>query len=217
MRRSVPIAALLLSCASAPPREEPFAAVVVETPPPRPGRVERPPLQIAGPARDPNPPGSTLLPASAFVDPSPPEGWSQCAGFVNGPGDDVSERFLDGCLETTRLRVRVFTEGGRLEEDLWVERMAPAAAWPRLSYLAGEGTAEVRTSWGSLEGGAVSLLFADADGLDACHQPSAPGGPTLGSGHAKKAIIAPGARDENEYRISCGGAPLLGRSIAIYR
>ena len=153
----------------------------------------------------------------AFVDPLPPRGWTQCAGFVNTEGDDVDAHFLDGCLETERLRVRVFTARDELEEDVFVTGMHPEPAW-RDNYIVGESTIVKNTFWGTTDGGAPSLFLIHTDGKDACLQMAGPPDTmTFGSGHAEKAIIVLGATGYDEYRISCGRENLPDRKIAIYR
>ena len=51
-----------------------------------------------GSSTDCNPPGTTLNAAAAFVDPTPPAGFVQCAGFTNTPGDDVSWNWENNCI-----------------------------------------------------------------------------------------------------------------------
>jgi hypothetical protein len=68
---------------------------------------------------DINPPGTTLIASSAFVDPSPPNGWTQCAGYTNTVGDDVSGDVLNGCLPFTKLRIRLYDENGTLVDDIY--------------------------------------------------------------------------------------------------
>ena len=50
-----------------------------------------------GSAVDCNPAGATLNPAAAFVDPSPPAGYVQCAGFINTIEDDVRWDWENNC------------------------------------------------------------------------------------------------------------------------
>lgn len=50
-----------------------------------------------GSTTDCNPAGSTLNPAAAFVDPTPPAGYVQCAGFINTTGDDVRWDWENNC------------------------------------------------------------------------------------------------------------------------
>jgi hypothetical protein len=167
---------------------------------------------------DPNVPGTTLIASSAFRDRSPPAGWSQCAGFVNTAGDDVADGFLDRCLEADRLRVRVFGPDGALEEDVYVDGIGKPTTWPSGAYLGEGGTTVKRTLWGTKEGGARSLFFTHAHGMDACGQSVGDSrSTTLGSGHAGTAIIVGGARGFDEYRVSCGGQALPNRKIALYR
>jgi hypothetical protein len=154
---------------------------------------------------------------AGFVDPAPPRGWEQCAGFVNTASDDISGNALDGCLGATRLRVRVFTSDNALEEDVAVDEIGAFGEWPKGAYLGGRSTIERKTHWGGLDGGAPSVFFASTTGTDACAQTVAPSGTTLGSGHAETAIIAVDAAGYDEYRLSCGKPALPDRKIALYR
>jgi hypothetical protein len=155
--------------------------------------------------------GTTLLPGSAFVDPSPPATWTQCAGFVNTAGDDVTANFLDNCLNTTRLRIRVFTSANVLEEDFYVTDMSSWAAWPSFNYLGGTYVAPVKTHWGT------TTFFTNTDGKDACLQVAAPSGTVFGTGDGNVGVIAGGNRGYTEYRINCGGMSLPDRKVALYR
>ncbi|MBK7826397.1 thrombospondin type 3 repeat-containing protein [Nannocystis sp.] len=47
---------------------------------------------------DCNPVGQTLNPAARFVDPNPPPGYTQCAGFINTNQDDVNRFWENNCL-----------------------------------------------------------------------------------------------------------------------
>lgn len=171
-----------------------------------------PPLPCSnGSLSDCNAPGTTLIPESAWVDPDPPAGWQQCAGFVNTEGNDVTHDFLDGCLHARRLRVRVWTPGGELEEDVSAGGMPPVDAWPSWNYLGGSYVLTKKTHWGD------TTFFTATDGKDACMKVAAPGGTTFGSGYAGVAIVAGGNRGADEYRISCEGKSLPGRRIALYR
>ncbi|MBM4370453.1 MAG: hypothetical protein FJ098_02315 [Deltaproteobacteria bacterium] len=168
-----------------------------------------------GSTTDCNPPGTTLIPSSRFVDPSPPADWVQCAGFVNTGADDVSNTFLNNCLNTTRLRVRAWN-GGSLEEDVYSTNMSSWSAWPNWNYLGGSITKAKATYWtGS------TTYFTAANGNDACSTAccnAAPSGTlTLGTGNGSSVIFAPGNTDGLEWRVSCGGQALAGRSIAVYR
>ena len=77
---------------------------------------------------DCNPAKSTLISNSAFVDPSPPQDWKQCFGFVNTAGDDVANNAIDNCLQTTRLRIRFFDPNGNLTDDVYAKRCHPPHA-----------------------------------------------------------------------------------------
>jgi hypothetical protein len=164
-----------------------------------------------GSSTDCNVPGTTLAPLSAWVDPEPPSGFVQCAGFLNTSGDDVAESFLDGCLGASALRIRVLDPDGGLEDEVIVEGMTAAAAWPNFDYLGGEPLAEKRTHWGT------TSFFTTTDGRDACMQPAARRGTTFGTGNGSVAVLAGANTGADEYRISCGGADLPGRRVAVYR
>ena len=172
---------------------------------------------IAGPAcsngsyTDCNVPGTTLIQGSAFVDKTPPNGWVQCAGFINTAGDDVTATFLNNCLNTTRLRIRVFTGAGALEEDISVPNQTSWNAWPNFNYLGGTVTVTMKTFWGATN------FFTCTDGRDACAQQAAPSGITFGTGNGSVAIVVGGNTAYNEYRVSCGGMNLPDRKIALYR
>ncbi|HWB76720.1 MAG TPA: hypothetical protein VG755_17260, partial [Nannocystaceae bacterium] len=48
---------------------------------------------------DCNPAGETLNASAAFVDPSPPMGYDQCAGFINTASNDVTAHWENNCIE----------------------------------------------------------------------------------------------------------------------
>ncbi len=164
---------------------------------------------------DCNPAGTTLIPSSAFVDPNPPDGWVQCGGFLNTGGDDVSNTFLNNCLNTNRLRVKAWN-GGVLEEDVYSTTMSVGGSWPNWNYLGGSMTKVTFTYWTG-----NTTFFTTQNGNDACSTSccnAAPGGTmTLGTGNGTTALIAPGNTDGLEWRVNCGGQALVGRKIAIYR
>ncbi len=209
---SVALVLTAIACSPAPP--PPVVPLGTGGPDPLPERPRSASLPVARGEPDPR-----TDDRARAVDPEPPRGWTRCAAFVNTGRDDVDERFFDPCFGGDRLRVRVFDEYGRLEEDVAVEGIArkPEGSWPSHEYLGEKGSYLAQTHWGGLNGGAKSALFAGEDGKDACMQKAAPSGPTLGSGHANKAIIAPGASGYDEYRVSCGGPPLPDRTIVLYR
>jgi hypothetical protein len=215
------LAFVLPFIAACPAPPEPVTPATVIVPPQPPVQPDsRPPsagVAVATDRADPNPPGTTLRRESVFVDPSPPAEWTQCAGFVNTAADDVTAQFLDNCLHTARMRVRVFTSDGEIEEDLFLTDLRPVEAWPNFQYLNGSSTVLRKTYWGGTNGGAASVFFTDDAGRDACMKPVSNGGTTLGSGHAETAIIAGDATGYDEYRISCGGKALPDRKIAVYR
>ena len=167
---------------------------------------------------DCNPGGTTLIGSSAFVDADPPAGWTQCAGFVNTTGDDVGNNFMNNCLNTSRLRVKVWnTSTGLLEEDVYNEGLNVGSAWPNWNYLGGSGN--VRPKYTYWTGG--TTYFTTMNGNDACSFScctAAPGNTfVFGTGNGSSAIIAPGNTDSYEWRVNCGGQALPGRKIAVYR
>lgn len=164
-----------------------------------------------GSLADCNVPGSTLIPTSVFVDPNPPAGWRQCAGFVNTNGDDISPNFLDNCLGASGLRIRVTNlTSNQIEEDITATGLGAHSSWPNWNYLGGSATTVTRTYWGS------TTFFTTTDGRDACGQSSASNGTTFGTGNGSVAIVAGGNTNGSEYRLSCGGAALPNRRVAIY-
>jgi cysteine-rich repeat protein len=168
-----------------------------------------------GSSTDCNVVGTTLIPSSAFVDPNPPAGWEQCAGFINTGGDDVANAFLNNCLNSNRLRIRVWN-GNTLEEDVLSSNIASHTVWPAWNYLGGGMTKLVSTFW---TGG--TTFFSTTNGSDACSTgccTSAPNGTlTLGTGNGSSAIVAPGNTDASEWRVNCSGQSLPGRKLAFYR
>ena len=89
--------------------------------------------------------------------------------------------------------------------------MTSWAAWPNLTYLGGGYTFLVRTFWGGTQ------FYTTTTGQDACSQQAAPSGTTFGTGNGSVAIIAGANTGYNEYRISCGGANLNDRKIALFK
>jgi cysteine-rich repeat protein len=170
-----------------------------------------------GSSLDCNPPGTTLNPSSAFVDSNPPAGWTQCAGFVNTNGDDVANTFMNNCLNTSRLRVKAWKNGGQLEEDVYDQSINVGGSWPDWNYLGGGSmTKVVFTFW---TGG--TTFFTVQKGNDACSLNCCTAAPnntmTFGTGSANSALIAPGNTDAYEWRVNCGGQALPDRKIAVYR
>ena len=52
-----------------------------------------------GSTTDCNPDGATLNADARFIDPDPPTGFLQCAGFTNTPDDDVAWNWENNCLD----------------------------------------------------------------------------------------------------------------------
>ncbi len=127
-----------------------------------------------------NPSGTTLVSTSEYCDPNPPSGWTQCAGWTNTTGDDVSNSVLDGCLNSSnRLRIRVWNSSGVLEEDVYSTN-ADVSYWRSWDYLGGSITKATSTYW---TGG--TTYFTTTGGGSACYgngggQDAPPGTLTLG-------------------------------------
>lgn len=72
--------------------------------------------------------GSTLTPDSAFLDPDPPEGFIQCAGFINTDVDNVTPDWEGNCLGVERvLRVRYWDTSGETWTLLGDGTLSPAS------------------------------------------------------------------------------------------
>jgi hypothetical protein len=154
--------------------------------------------------------GTTLIASSAFVDPAPPPGWKQCAGFANTTGDDVTDRFLDNCLGADQLRVRVFDPTNALEDDMYQTGLALSSTWTT-GVQSGTWTLLMATHW--TYGYCVNL-----DGRSSCGTIIAANTQTFHTCKCGDAVIAGGATGADEYRLGdSGGANLPDRHIALYR
>lgn len=167
------------------------------------------PLAAPGPAvcangstSDCNPEGSTLNGAAAFVDPSPPAGFTQCAGFINTTADDVRWDWENNCIpfKNNPLFVRVFDDasgsvlgGARLHSGvplIWVP--STGLNYSTDSYE-GEGLVNNVPVSGGLPGG-VSLAWYPFDGFFCgCGRP--PGG----SGNCNDIFAANAANNKILY------------------
>jgi hypothetical protein len=167
------------------------------------------------PGQDINPPGTLLISSSSFVDPNPPSGWTQCAGFINTSGNDVTENVLDGCLPVERMRIRMWNASGVLVDDQFSEsgNGQATSSWPSWNYVTGGRTAVVSTYWISTAG-----FFATTDGRDACGQSTGGSRPHLGTGNGTCAAIFPGhSNDSFELGRNCSGSAYVDFTIAVYR
>lgn len=168
-----------------------------------------------GSFRDCNVASTTLIESSIFRDANPPFGWTQCAGFVNTSGDDVTEGFFDNCLGTKKLRIRVWN-GDVLEEDVSSVDTSSVDSWPEGYVLqSGVWSMPVRTFWAS-GGTAPFLFYSHSGGIDACGVPAAPSGRVFTSGYGGPGIAGANT-DGLEYRDTCNGQALIGRKIALYK
>ena len=168
---------------------------------------------------DPNYSGSLNIPSSGFCDTNPPSGWTQCSGWINTAGDDVTNNVLDDCLNSqNRLRIRIWNQStGVLEEDV-MSTSADVSSWRNWDYLSGSITKNVYTYWSG-----STTYFTTTGGGSACYHNSqcgidAPCGTlTLGTGNGSSIILAPGWGNEYELRVNCGGQALNNRIIALYK
>jgi hypothetical protein len=164
----------------------------------------------------PNPAGTLLIESSGYCDPSPPAGWTQCAGWINTSADDVTNGVLDGCLNSNyRLRIKVWNQStGSLEEDIYTED-ANMVNWMAWDYHGGSIIKSVYTYWTG-----ETTFFSTTNGGSACYTQGGVDAPvgtlTLGTGNGSSIIIAPGWDNEYEYRVNCLGQALPDRIIAVY-
>ena len=168
---------------------------------------------------DPNLSGTLNIESSGYCDPSPPSGWTQCSGWINTSGDDVTNNILDGCLNSNnRLRIRIWNQStGVLEEDI-VSTDTDVSSWRTWDYLGGNITQNTATNWTgwttyfTTTGGGSACYHNHQCGIDApCNTL------TLGTGNGNSIILAPGWENEYELRINCNGAALNDRIIALYK
>jgi cysteine-rich repeat protein len=115
-----------------------------------------------GSVTDCNWPSTTLNPEAAFVDPTPPGGFIQCAGFENTEQDDVSHLWETGCLgEAKTLRIRIWDTS----RDPWL-LLADSTLVPQSNELWEPQTFDA-TEHGGTEGllssGGVTLLKDSTD------------------------------------------------------
>jgi cysteine-rich repeat protein len=111
---------------------------------------------------DCNAAGSTKIPSSAFVDPEPPAGFVQCAGFINTADDDVDRHWETPCLGVDHtLRIRYWD----VTTDPWT-LLADATLGPPCTASYDAQTFDATNHGGSegvLEAAGVELL-KDAPG-----------------------------------------------------
>ncbi|HMV66560.1 MAG TPA: hypothetical protein PKA64_06895 [Myxococcota bacterium] len=160
-----------------------------------------------------NPSGSVLIPSSDWVDPAPPAGWSQCAGFVNTAADDVTTNVLDNCLNTTRLRMRIWNAAQTLVVDVYTEAQSSWTAWPDFNYLGGPPLIQVVNT----EYTGTTAFFTDQGG-DACAFSGFNNGFSIGNGNGSTINVSPADLDPaKEIRINCNGAGKVDYRVSFYR
>jgi hypothetical protein len=157
---------------------------------------------------DINPPGTTLIASSAFVDPSPPEGWTQCAGYTNTEGDDVSGEVLDGCLPFDGLRVRLYNESGILVDDLFGSGFTVTTFDSSAYITSGARTTVTRTHYT----GSAGLFSRNPFGGTVID-------PMFSTGNGGPSIIPDNGTHNAE--IAVGGPDvtngMIGYTVAVYR
>ncbi|HMV69622.1 MAG TPA: hypothetical protein PKA64_22460 [Myxococcota bacterium] len=160
-----------------------------------------------------NPPGSLLVPTSAWTDPSPPVGWTQCGGFINTSADDVTTHVLDNCLNTTRLRMRIWNAAMTLVVDVATTNQSSWSAWPDFSYLGGSPLTQLVNT----EYTGTTAFFTDQGG-DACSFSGYNTGFSIGNGNGSSINVSPADNDPSkEIRINCNGAAKLNYRVSFYR
>ena len=169
--------------------------------------------EVIAPA-DINPPGSTLIASSAFIDPSPPAGWTQCMGFTNTSGNDVAGDVIDGCLPMSQFRVRMWNASGTLIDDSYMANLGNITSWPGRAYLGGGNVGRtnlITTLW------STASFYISTNNADACGQ-AVGGSPVhISTGNGNVAGIAPGHSDHTkELGRNCSGSGYLGYTIAVY-
>ena len=170
---------------------------------------------IAGAVTEPNAPGAILIASSEFIDPNPPEGWTQCAGFTNTPANDVAPDLLDNCLPFDQLRVRFWRANGELWADHYATASVTVTEWPS----AGPVTDAPRTvvMAGSYSGSGA--FFASTNGRSQCPTiTSNTNGVYLSVTEGYVPAMAPGALSpEYELHGGCNAGWYNGLSMVVYR
>jgi cysteine-rich repeat protein len=82
-----------------------------------------------GTCTDCNTNGGTPVASSAFVDKSPPGGWTQCFGFINTNTNNVSPTAIDNCLGATKLRLRIWDSNDTLRVDVFETGLSGNNSW----------------------------------------------------------------------------------------
>ncbi len=174
---------------------------------------------------DCNFPNSTLVPGSAYVDPAPPQGWVQCAGFINTAADDVGPLASNNCLGAVQLRMRVWDTNNVLIVDVYETGLTFGNTWPATpNYLDGCNcgvplTAVVcnPTYWpcGNLAGFYGSTNGAGGGGCAGY----AKGGMTFSNGNGGQLTVAPADVGSQEiWQGPCyGNTAYTGFKAALYK
>jgi hypothetical protein len=148
--------------------------------------------------------------SSAFVDPEPPSGWVQCAGFKSTSRDDVQSNFLDGCLNTNRLRMRVWYDFGA-EEDFFLTLNTALTSWSN-GYLDEPGTTVKNTFWGE------PVFYTSTSGQNGCGVQIGPEESLVIHGAACEGpVIIAGATGIDEFRFGHPMGVHLFGTVGFYR
>ena len=174
-----------------------------------------------GSCTDCNQAGQTLIGSSAFVDASPPAGWTQCFGFVNTAGNDVGNQAADGCLGAGKLRLRVWDAAGALVVDVYSNSTQNmGGGWPAGgSYITGSITlAKCASPWWPCGNGA-GLYGSTGGTCSGGHGGYPSGGMCFSNGNCGQLSIAlaGGGGDEIANGNCSGNTQWVGYRSALYR
>ena len=170
-----------------------------------------------GSAVDCNTAGSTLIASSAFVDPTPPAGYTQCAGFINTSDDDVRwdwENNCAGLVDETGggLFMRVYDDatgiilsGARLYAGVPLGFTSTGFNF-RADLNEGEGFLDNPTLNDSIPG--TSLPFSPTDtSFCGCGRPPSGSGPDSVSAWRSSTSYTPTGRPRTENVLPQGTRP----------
>ncbi len=175
-----------------------------------------------GSCTDCNKAGQTLIGSSAFVDPSPPAGWTQCFGFVNTGGNDVGNAAADNCLGASKIRYRIFDDKGAVVVDVYSDSTQNMQnSWPGSGkYISGSIVfAKCGPPWWPC--GEKAGLYGSTNGTCSGGWSGFPGGGMcFSNGNCEPIAIALGGASGNELLTAGCSAKKqdwIGYKAAIYR
>ncbi|MFT6143666.1 MAG: UDP-3-O-[3-hydroxymyristoyl] glucosamine N-acyltransferase [Myxococcota bacterium] len=155
---------------------------------------------------DVNSPGTTLIATSAFVDLSPPDGWTQCAGYTNTAGDDVSSEVLNGCLPFTKLRMRLYNASGVLVDDHYGSGLS-VTTFNNRAYVTSGRTNIMQTNYT----GSAGLYSGNPYGGTTVN-------PMFSTGNGGPSVIPANGTHAAEIAVGASGVTngLIGYSVAVF-